>query len=419
MSEPQAPSASPLAASALFRKQALDAANARLYGDVLGGASPRWPVALAVLASCGLLQWLYFGSYTRTAGISGQLVPREGQIHVTSMQPGEVWRSAVSEGARVHAGDVLFELHSTRASPAQAATETAIAALTQSRRQSLLRDRWLQQQRDRQRADAEAGQHAVRLAELQSLSEQIVLQQRRVALAVESADRYAALHQSGFVPLLQWQERQGELLDERQRLAELGRVETALRQALQAAEQGWREQRLQSERERETTGRELAALEEAALDADAHRQWLLRAPRDGVVSSIVAVAGQSVAAGATLATLLPEPLVLEAELFAPSRAAGFLRVGQGVRLRYEAYAFQKFGLQDGRVSEVSATAMQLDPHSEPVYRVRVSLLHQAIRADGRWLPLRPASRVDASVLLEQRRLYEWLLEPLYALRRQR
>lgn len=405
-------------APTLFRKEVVDAVSARLHGDVLASAAPRWPTALAVLPCLGLLLWLCLGSYTRTAGISGELVPRDGQISLTSLQAGQVWRLAVAEGTRVHAGDVLFELRSARASATQDASEQLSAALTQSRRRSLLRDQQLQLQRERQRAAVEASQSAARLAEMQQIAQQVQLQRRRVSLSEEAVARYGALQRSGFVALLQLQQQQADLLDQQQRLVELERNAAVLRHSLQAAQQDWRDRRWQSEREQEATRRELAALEQVALEDAIHRDWLVRAPRDGVVSSVVAVAGQTVPAGATLATLVTEPLVLEAQLFAPSRAAGFLRVGLPVRLRYHAYAFQKFGLQEGRISEVSATTMSVDPHHEPGYRVRVSLARQALQVDGQWLHLKPAARVDASVLLERRRLYEWLLEPLYALGRQ-
>lgn len=399
----------------LFRKEAIAASATQRFGDVLGAGSLGWPTLLALLPCVALLLWLCLGSYTRTAGISGELVPRAGQISIATLQGGEVVRGPVTEGAPVHAGEVLFELRSTRASVAQGATEPAIAALLESRRQSLLHDRLLQQQRERERESAERARREARMAELQQLSGQRALQRDRVALAAETVDRYAVLHQSGFVAALQLRERQADLIDQRLRLAELERGEAAVRQSIESAEQARREQRWQAQRESEASRRELAALEEGVLDAEARKAWLVRAPRDGLVSGVVAVAGQTVAAGATLASLLPVPTDLEAELLAPSRAAGFLKAGQPVQLRYQAYPYQKFGLQYGRVREVSGTVLRADARSEPVYRVRVSLARQALRIDGRWQSLKPGQRVDASVLLERRRLYEWLLEPLHSL----
>ena len=52
--------------------------------------------------------------------------------------------------------------------------------------------------------------------------------------------------------------------------------------------------------------------------------------------------------------------------------------------------------------------------SEPVYRLRVELEAQTIMAYGTPEPLRPGMLVEADILGENRKLYEWMLEPLYS-----
>lgn len=57
-------------------------------------------------------------------------------------------------------------------------------------------------------------------------------------------------------------------------------------------------------------------------------------------------------------------------------------------------------------------------NAEPYYRVLVALDQQAILAYGKREPLRPGMRLDADILGERRRLYEWILEPIYSIRGQ-
>jgi membrane fusion protein len=59
------------------------------------------------------------------------------------------------------------------------------------------------------------------------------------------------------------------------------------------------------------------------------------------------------------------------------------------------------------------------PASEPAYRVRVALERQSVIAYGEARPLASGATLDATVLLEQRRLYEWVLDPIYTLSRRR
>ena len=53
--------------------------------------------------------------------------------------------------------------------------------------------------------------------------------------------------------------------------------------------------------------------------------------------------------------------------------------------------------------------------TEPVYPMRVALDRQSITAYGANYGLQPGMRLEADILLEKRRLYEWVLDPLYSL----
>jgi membrane fusion protein len=133
-----------------------------------------------------------------------------------------------------------------------------------------------------------------------------------------------------------------------------------------------------------------------------------------VVGGVSAQAGQAVTAGAVLASVLPAQARLQAHLFAPSSAIGFVREHQAVLLRYHAYPYQKFGHQRGEVIDVSRAPVA-GSDAEPVYRVTVALERQDITAYGETMPLTPGMRLDADVLLDRRRLIEWIFEPVLGL----
>jgi membrane fusion protein len=52
---------------------------------------------------------------------------------------------------------------------------------------------------------------------------------------------------------------------------------------------------------------------------------------------------------------------------------------------------------------------------EPFYRINVSLARQTVTAYGEAVPLQPGMLLEADVVLERRRLVEWMLEPLFTL----
>ena len=100
-----------------------------------------------------------------------------------------------------------------------------------------------------------------------------------------------------------------------------------------------------------------------------------------------------------------------------------------MQLRYQAFPYQKFGQQRGRVLQVSRTplspaelaglnlpvALSQGAGSEPLYRITVALERQTVAAYGQEQALAAGMQLDADVLLERRRLIEWIFEPLLSL----
>ena len=136
----------------------------------------------------------------------------------------------------------------------------------------------------------------------------------------------------------------------------------------------------------------------------------------------LATIGQSVTPSQPLAVIQPDGAALQVHLFAPSRAVGFVKPDDRVNLRYQAFPYQKFGQQDGRVRSIARTALSAtelaslnlpqQDQNEPLYRIVVEPRRQAIEVYGRQTPLQAGMTVDAYVLQETRAIYEWMLEPL-------
>lgn len=413
----------------MFRPQAIAHAGTRSYGTVLLArpVSYSYLTLLFVIVGAGIVAFLVLFSYTRKAHVPGVLLPAQGLIRVLPAQTGVIAERRVHEGQAVKAGDVLFVLTSERASSAHDNVERAISALLQSRRDSLAIEKEQLRQQAKERTAA-ARRRADDLAlEIRRIDGQIVLQRRRIALAEEALKRYTDLRVSKFVSAVQVQDKQVDLLDQQQRLADLQRTKLASEREVASVQASLRDLKLQAQRDLQAWQRSIAAIEQDLTQNDARRDILVRAPQDGTITAITADRGQSVSGNQALASILPAGTELEAELYAPSRSAGFVKPGMEVLLRYQAYSYQKFGQAQGRVREVSSTAMRPEEltlpsvassagtASEPLYRVRVKLDRQSVTAYGVELPLKSGAVLDASVLLERRRLYEWVLEPLYTI----
>jgi membrane fusion protein len=250
------------------------------------------------------------------------------------------------------------------------------------------------------------------------------LQKQRLALAQQALARLEALRADQFISAAQVQAKGEEVLALQAQGLTLERQRSVLAREIATLVGQRRELPLQAQARAQALQREAAALSQESAESDARHELVLRAPKDGVVGALSAEPGQSVAPDVALAALIPSDAVLLAHLYAPSSALGFLRGGQVVQLRVAAYPHQKFGHQSGRVLRVSRTPLQAGELAalplatkpgEPLYRITVALDRQTARAYGQEQPLAAGMQLEADVMLERRRLVEWMFAPLLGL----
>lgn len=322
-------------------------------------------------------------------------------------------------------------------------TSARVAQQIENRLQTLSTEHTLRQLQTRQREQVLADRMRTLAAEIRQMDEERSLQARRVQLAQTTLARTENLAAEGFLAPAQVQTKQEELIDADARLQGLERARLSLTRDLQtlAGEHAALKGQLQADENQIERSR--ASLSHESAENAARKSTVITPPFAGTVTALGLQAGQSVQLGQSLATLVraPDgsqnnpgvtPNALQAQLYAPSRTAGFVRPGQTVYLRYGAYPYQKFGLHSGRITSVSATPFapsELPPNlsqqlitqvgsHEGLYRINVQLDRQGIEAYGETVPLKAGLTLEANVLQERRKVWEWVLEPVLAARQQ-
>ena len=357
------------------------------------------------------------------ARVSGYLVPDRGVIRLVTPQVATVVESHVAEGRAVRRGDVLFVLavgQATLSGDTQAAVQSSIESRTRSL-QSAARQRSQLEQTQLAAIDRQIDEMQ---RELDSMALESDLQRQRLVLAEQAQSQYEALRNDNFVSSAQVRTKAEEVLNVKAQLQGLARQRAARLREIATLQAQRRELPLQAQSAQGAIDRDLAALAQQAAETEARQRIVVRAPQDGVVSGVLAAPGQTVTPAVALASLLPADAKLQAQLFAPSSAVGFVRANQQVQLRYQAFPYQKFGHQAGEVIQVSRSPLQaselaglslpasLSASGEPLYRITVALDRQSVAAYGQPQALAPGMQLEADVLLDRRRLIEWLFEPV-------
>ncbi len=408
-----------------FRPESLE----HRHGDRLGSIRLTRPVSFALLTALTFVvlvcvaSFLMLGEYTRKARVAGYLVPDRGVIRLVSPQGATVLESHVAEGRVVHQGDVLFVLAIEQAAPT-GDTQRAVKSSLATRERSLQGAARQQQQLEQARLAALDRQIEQVHRELAQMGAEAQLQAQRLKLAQAAQLRLESLRLENFVSAAQVQSKAEEVLAIRAQAQGLERQRAAHQREIGSLQAQRRELPLQAQTVQGEIERDLATIAQQTAETEAARRIVVRAPQDGMVTAVLAEAGHSVNAASALASLLPANAKLQAHLFAPSSAVGFVRPDQAVLLRYQAFPYQKFGHHAGRVVQVSRSPLQAGEMaglalplggaagSEPLYRITVMLDRQSVAAYGQAQPLAPGMQLDADVQLDRRRLIEWIFEPL-------
>jgi membrane fusion protein len=408
----------------LFRQEAIDAQREKFIGEVTDARPlPLWVFTLMAASIAGLVVAIgLWGQYTRRERVEGFLASDVGTARVLFTDAGRVAELMVKEGQQVTKGMPMARVSFERNTGQAQSTAAQVASELNQRREMLARE----QAQIRELGSQQVQQIRKRVLDLQNeinqLDRESKLQEQRLASAREQAKRFEDLGKEKFVSDIVVRQKRDEVTDQELKLQALKRSRATLERDLSAAKLEEPSIELRSRSQAEQLSQKISELQQTAVQEDAKREAIIEAPLDGIATNIAVSVGQSVAADASFATILPKGSVLRAELLVPTRAIGFIGKGREVVLRYEAFPYERFGQYKGVVSAVSQTVWspgeKVGPLAirEPVYRVTVDIEKQSVNAMGQEMALKSGMLVNADILLEKRSLLEWLFEPVMQLR---
>jgi membrane fusion protein len=411
----------------LFREEVLESRRTSWLGNIsLAQPAGIWVLTVfAVWATALVVGALVIGSYTKRSRVVGQLVPDLGVSTVVAPTSGVVSRLFADEGQRVAGGASLISIDVPRTTSSGADSTKVMREGFDARQDSLRK----QGQSREQKHDAQVTGYKEQLAtahrELRQLRNEIRTQRKQIKIGRSILKRFKRVAARKYVSELQMSQQTQAVLDLVTQRQVLERQATTVRRNIVQLEQALKELEAERDQQKASAAWDLALLEQERIQQEASGGLLIRAPIGGIVATRLVEPGQAVQAGQPLVSLLPAGSVLQAQLLVPSRAIGFVKPGDRVTLRYQAYPYQKFGHHGGKVIRISRSALNPtetgsgggSSRAEPFYRVLVALEHQTVTAYGRQEPLRPGMVLEADIMGERRKLYEWALEPLYTLGR--
>ena len=408
----------------LFREEAMAASSSNTMGKVLlrQPREYRWYAMILAVVVILALVFLFTGEYGRHARVFGVITVDKGLVKVTAIKEGRVAEQMFEQGQIVTKGDLLYVISTTRHSSTDKDLDASLLERQKSLRISMEKDLELARGAFADEMRLLEGKIKAREEEIGHLDEQLAIYSERLALSKQGIARNQKLLTAGHVNQVQIDNLMEEHLSLKTRFSELkmkrsGSVasldELQVQLRLKPDEFGEKENRLE---------RALIENRQRVSDISANIDYQIYAPSSGIIGGQYTHTGEFIRKGNVLATLIPHGSRLQAELYVPADAIGFIQSGQTVAMRYSAFPYQHFGTQKGQVVKVSKvislpeeleTSIQLEG---AVYKVTVAIDSQSIKAKGDDIPLEAGMELEASIKLEKRSLMQWILDPIYSLR---
>lgn len=408
----------------LFREQAIRHQSAKLDGEVTIAQPLRTNVLLTslLLVVVAVCVFLFTADFNRKATVQGYLKPKAGLAKVISPRHAVIKEILVENGQQVSKGDPLAVLQSSTVL-ADGNNLSTILSESLSAQISALRQRkaeyFSQQSIQHSSLEEQLSIHHKEATENDALAR---ILSSRLDIQNAQLDQMLTLSSEGAVSRRELQAQQDSVLAVKQQLSGVFTQQQQLNLRISQIENQFAQLPSETARQEARFDAEETSLLQQKTEVNANNQILITAPVAGRVTNFAQSAGENVSAQAVLLAILPEGTPLQAVLLVPTRAFGFVQDGQQTRIRFDAFPYQRFGLFAGQISQaarhiVLPGEMSLPVNiQEPVYPVEVTLSQQTVQAYGNTMHLQSGMLLSADIVLEQRSLMSWLLEPLMSLK---
>jgi len=412
----------------MFRKEVLEKKSDGEFGEII--VLPKNSiyvscVFLTAIVLCAVV-FISFNEYEKKEIVKGYVMPDKGVVKIFAPREGYIKELKVTEGQHIKKGQIL------------ALVQSQLSDVDGELQSEVQLDEFLNQL---EYLNQELANHKLNiasenrklnlvnsgiLAEISILETQLTIELEKLKVA---KDEYSTIQDIGDKDYLT----RAEI--NRSRQVKLS-IETAAEQI-----------KLQLVRQKNTFNENSLAIEQLAniskenllnhekkrsllsqqiSQAKSNGLYAIQSPIDGVVSSRQVSEGSGIAANIPLMSILHEESTMMVKLAVSSRSIGFIRIGQNVRIKYDAFPYQRYGSYMGVVEKITqsgltdielAQAIGISGSSgvgnEVTYLVNVSLSVSEILANGRKISLQPGMSLSAAIITDKQSLLQWLLEPLY------
>jgi membrane fusion protein len=312
----------------LFRQEAVDFQRLnRDWGQVafLQPLSIKVTTWFITVTTTLVISFLFLGQYSRKETVVGYLTPTSGTSKVFAPQQGTIREIHVNEGQEVREGQTLLTVDTDQIAANGRDVNATMLDTLRSQKDLLTGQIAAEEQRtksERERLTAMIDGLEIEISQLQA---QLKIQDERIRVEEELVASAAELRKQGYMADADFKRRQVTFLEQKQSLNSLNQQLAARQNQLTETRYSLRQLPTVMAGKIQGLRSELATTEQRTAEISGRRAYVIRAPATGRVSMLQATVGQFADPRRLQMEIVPNESVLQAELFVPTRAIGFVR----------------------------------------------------------------------------------------------
>ncbi|MCJ5872176.1 HlyD family secretion protein [Klebsiella michiganensis] len=412
----------------IYRKEAIEYKKIHWkWKALLLAGIPAWLVTLlASLFLIALVLSLIFCTFTQRIDVRGEVITLPHSVNVFAPQQGFVVNQHVKVGDIVNKGQPLYELDVSRntingnVSAAQievinekiANAEDIISKLTRNKAETLTA------------LDKQIKTTSASLAETNRMLATTQVGLNKMHTNLSSYDKYL---KDGLITKDQYNYQHSLYFQQQSVYQSLVTQKMQLESQLTQTNSDKITKAADFDNQISSQHNQINDYKNQLVESNANGNLIIKATTNGKIESLAVTKGQMVENGSSLAQIKPTgDIEYYLILWLPNNTIPYVKPGDTINIRYDAFPADKFGQFPGKVISISSVPASRQEMAEytnvnngtsqqelALYKAIIKIKDKTFNYNGKTLTLSNGLKAQAVVFLEERPLYMWMFTPFY------
>ncbi|WP_052284663.1 HlyD family secretion protein [Kluyvera genomosp. 1] len=412
----------------IYRKEAVEYKNNHWKGKALLLAGlPAWIILLlSMLFLIILITTMTFCTFTQRIDVRGEVITLPHSINVFAPQQGSVVNQFVKIGDLVKKDSPLYEIDVSRSTSSGNVSVTQIGVINEkiTNSQGIIEKLTRNKNETVSAIEAQLKTAAESLKETNRMLNNTLLGLKKMHDNLSSYDGYL---KKGYITKDQYNYQHSLYFQQQSAYQSLVSQKMQLESQLTQLNSDKITKAADFDNQILNQNNQTNDYRNQLVESNASGNLIIKAMTEGRIDSLSVTKGQMVDNGSSLAQIKPSGNIeYYLIIWLPNNAIPYVKSGDTINIRYDAFPADKFGQFPGQVMSISsmpASRQELSEYTNvnngttqqelALYKAIIKIKNKEFEYNGKKLSLSDGLKAQAIIFLEKRPLYMWIFTPFY------